>query len=96
MPFLSTPSSWAFFEHVDEQLALFDGVVEGNMGVGRFGVPIRLAGWKRTHWRDSKRSGDGARQLSTGIQRLGMLRFVEDRYGLPVRAMAKVLMSRAE
>jgi hypothetical protein len=29
--------------------------------------PIRLAGWKRTHWRDSKRSGDGARQLSTGF-----------------------------
>jgi hypothetical protein len=24
---------------------------------------IRLADWKRTHWRDSKRSGDGARQI---------------------------------
>jgi hypothetical protein len=32
------------------------------------GFPIRLAGWKRTHWRDSKRSGDGARQNSKGSQ----------------------------
>jgi MraZ protein len=26
------------------------------------GFPIRLAGWERTHWWDSKRSGEGARQ----------------------------------
>ena len=38
-------------------------VVQNTLPATRF--PIRLAGWIGTHWRGSKRSGDGARQINT-------------------------------